>query len=60
MRFLQSVKTVAWSFLGIRKRSGFEEDLGRVHPLHVIGVALVAVVLFVGGLALLVHWVVKQ
>jgi hypothetical protein len=59
MSFLRSVKTVAWSFLGIRKRSSFEQDLDRVHPLHVIAVALVGVVLFVGGLALVVHWVAR-
>ncbi|GAB3770977.1 hypothetical protein GCM10028796_38870 [Ramlibacter monticola] len=60
MSFLRTVKTVLWSFVGIRKRSGFEEDLGKANPFHIIAVALVAVGLFVGGLIALVHWVVKN
>ena len=59
MNFLGTVKAVLWSFLGIRKRSGYEQDLGKLNPFHVIAVALVLVVLFVAGLATLVHWVAK-
>jgi hypothetical protein len=57
---LRTVKTVLWSFIGIRKRSEYEADLGKVHPFHIIAVALVAVAIFVGGLIFLVHWVVKN
>jgi amino acid transporter len=56
---LRTVRTVLWSFIGIRKRSGYEEDLGKANPFHVIPVALVVVALFVGGLIAVVHWVVK-
>jgi amino acid transporter len=58
--FLRSVKAVTWSFVGIRKKSEYEEDLGRINPLHIIVVALLGVVLFVGGLVMLVHWVVGR
>ena len=54
---LQTVKAVAWAFLGIRKNSDYQRDLGRLNPFHVVAVALVAVALFVGGLIALVHWV---
>jgi hypothetical protein len=60
MSFMRTVRTVLWSFVGIRKKSGFEEDLGKANPFHVIGVALLAVVLFVVGLVALVNWVVKH
>jgi hypothetical protein len=50
---------VGWSFIGIRKNSEYQEDLGKLNPFHVIAVALVAVALFVGGLIALVNWVVK-
>jgi len=30
--FGRAMLAVAWSFLGIRKKSGFEEDLARFHP----------------------------
>jgi Protein of unknown function (DUF2970) len=49
---------VLWSFIGIRKNSEFEQDLGKVNPFHIIAVALVAVALFVGGLIALVNWIV--
>ena len=58
MSLVRSVKAVLWAFLGVRKRSAYEEDLGRVSPFHVIAVALVAVALFVGGLIALVNWIV--
>jgi hypothetical protein len=60
MNLLQTIKAVAWSFLGIRKNSGYQEDLSKLNPLHIIVVALVGVALFVGGLVLLVNWVVAK
>jgi amino acid transporter len=56
----RTVKAVAWSFIGIRKSSSYQEDLSKLNPLHVIAVALVGVALFVGGLVLLVNWVVAK
>ena len=35
----RSMRMVAWSFLGIRKASGLEDDMARVNPFHVIVVA---------------------
>jgi hypothetical protein len=58
MSFMRSIKAVAWSFIGIRKRSEYEQDLGKVNPFHVIIAALLGVALFVGGLVALVHWIV--
>jgi hypothetical protein len=60
MSLLRTVKAVAWAFLGIRKRSGYEQDLGKLNPFHIIAVAIVGVALFVGGLVLLVNWVVGK
>lgn len=56
---LHTAKAVAWSFIGIRKNSEYQQDLGKLNPFHIIAVALVAVALFVGALILLVQWVVK-
>jgi hypothetical protein len=56
---LRTVKAVAWSFLGIRKNSEYQEDLGKLNPFHIIAVALVGVALFVAGLIALVSWVAK-
>ena len=57
MSLWRTMRAVAWSFLGIRKRSGLEDDMQRLNPLHVVAVALVAVALFVGALIALVNWI---
>jgi hypothetical protein len=54
------VRAVAWSFIGIRKGSGFEEDVANIKPLHVLGVGVVAALLFVIGLIVLVNLVVAK
>ena len=51
---------MAWSFLGIRKSSEFQEDIDKITPLHVLGVGLVAGLLFVIGLIVLVNLVVAK
>jgi hypothetical protein len=55
-----SIKLVAWSFLGIRSRSGYQEDLARVNPMHVVLVGIVGVLLLIAGLIGLVNWVVAK
>jgi hypothetical protein len=52
-----TIKTVAWSFIGIRKHSEYQADMGRLNPFHIVVAALLGVALFVGALVLLVHWV---
>jgi hypothetical protein len=56
---LRAIRAVGWAFVGIRKGSHYQEDLGQLGPLHFIVVALLGVALFVGGLILLVNWVVQ-
>jgi hypothetical protein len=57
---LRSVKLVAWSMLGIRSRKGYQDDLARVNPVHVLLVGFVAVLLLVVSLIGLVNWVVAK
>ena len=59
MSLLRTIKTVAWSFIGIRKHSEFQSDVGRLNPFHLIVAALIGVALFVGSLVLLVNWVAR-
>ena len=58
--FWQTVKAVGWSFFGVRKASGYEEDISKVNPVHVIVAGLLAAALFVLGLVVLVKWVVAS
>ncbi|MFV0283495.1 MAG: DUF2970 domain-containing protein [Castellaniella sp.] len=45
--FLRSMRTVAWAFLGLRKRSGHDEDLSHLRPSHLIVAGLISGVAFV-------------
>ena len=58
--WLRSVKLVAWSFLGIRSRAGYQDDLAKVNPIHVVAVGLVGALLLVFGLIALASWVVGK
>ena len=56
--FLRTVKAVAWSFVGLRKGSDFQEDIAQLNPVHIIVVGILGCLAFVAGLMLLVKWVV--
>lgn len=55
---LRTIRAVGWGFFGVRKNSDYQEDIAKLTPLHIVVVGLVAVMLFVGGLILLVRYVV--
>ena len=57
---LRSLKTVAWSFIGIRSRAGFEEDAAKVNPLHVLLAGVISVLVLVVSLIGLATWVVGK
>lgn len=55
----RSIKLVAWSFLGVRSKQGYQEDLSKVNPLHVVLIGVIGAFLLVFGLILFVNWVVS-
>ena len=56
--FGQTIRAVAWSFFGIRKRAGYEQDAQQLNPVHLIIAGLLAAFVFIVTLVLLVRWVV--
>ena len=58
--FLGTLRAVAWSFLGIRKGRGYEQDVSQLNPVHVIVAGIIGGVLFVLALVALVSWVVSS
>ena len=58
MSFVQTVRAVAWSFLGIRKRAGYEQDVQKLNPVHVVVAGILGAALFVLALVAMVRWVV--
>ena len=57
---LRSVKLVAWSFLGVRSKQGYQDDLSKVNPLHVVFIGIAGTFLMVVGLIFFVNWVVAK
>ena len=57
---LRSIKLVAWSFLGVRSKQGYQDDLSKVNPLHVVLIGISGTFLLVVGLIFLVNWVVAK
>jgi len=57
---LQTMRAVAWSFLGIRRSSGYEQDVQKLNPVHVVIGGIVGAALFVALIAVLVRWVVSS
>lgn len=58
--WLRTIQAVLWSFAGLRQKSESQQDIEKLNPFHIIGVAIGAAVLFVLGLIALVNWVVLQ
>lgn len=56
----RTVKAVAWSFVGLRSRGAYEEDVKNLNPLHIIAVGLIGVFVFVAVLVMLANWVVAH
>ncbi|MFM8467453.1 MAG: DUF2970 domain-containing protein [Oxalobacteraceae bacterium] len=56
--FGATVRAVLWSFFGVRKKSGYDDDVQNLNPVHVIVAGIMAAVLFVLGLLMMVKWVV--
>jgi hypothetical protein len=58
LSFLQTVRAVAWSFVGLRKRAGYEQDVHKLNPVHVIVAGLCGAAIFILALVLTVRWVI--
>ncbi|HEX9172135.1 MAG TPA: DUF2970 domain-containing protein [Telluria sp.] len=58
--FGQTLVAIAWSFVGLRRKSDFEHDNEHLNPVHVIVAGLIGVALFIGLLILVVRYAVAQ
>jgi hypothetical protein len=55
---LYTLRAVLWGFLGVRRKSDYQQDLVKLNPLHLVLVGVLVAFAFVAGLMLLVRWVV--
>nr|WP_137922027.1 DUF2970 domain-containing protein [Hydrogenophaga sp. 2FB] len=56
--FMDTVRAVAWGFLGIRRNADYQKDISKLNPLHLMAVGVGMALLFVLVLILVVNWVV--
>jgi hypothetical protein len=57
--FMSTMAAIAWSFIGLRRRKDFDQDIGRMNPFYVLIAALIGVALFIGVLLAVVNYVVS-
>ena len=57
--FGSTLLAVAWSFIGLRRRSDFDQDVGGLNPVLVLAAALVGVALLVLLLLMMVQLAVR-
>jgi Protein of unknown function (DUF2970) len=58
--FGRSLKTVMWSFVGLRKGAEFQKDIQQTNIMHLIIIGLALGFVFVIGLMFFVRWVVAH
>jgi len=59
LSFFATLKAVCWSFVGIRKKSGYEQDAAKLNPVHVIIAGILGAMVFITTLILIVKHVVS-
>jgi hypothetical protein len=57
---LQVIRAVLWSFIGIRKSSGYADDVAKIRPVQVIIAGVFVAALFVGSLVVLVKFLTAK
>jgi len=58
--FVQSMIAVMWAFLGVRKKSGLQEDVASLSFVHIIIAGVLGALIFMGVLLLIVKAVLSQ
>ncbi|MFZ6639561.1 DUF2970 domain-containing protein [Undibacterium sp. TC4M20W] len=58
--FLATMKAVFWSFLGIRKKTDYEQDAAQLNPVHVIIAGIIGALIFISVLIMIVRHVVAK
>ncbi|HBI82178.1 DUF2970 domain-containing protein [Orrella sp. NBD-18] len=60
LNFFQTLKAIAWAMFGVRKGSGYQEDMSKLNPVHLVIAGLLFGVIFVVGLVMIVRAVISS
>ena len=58
--FFQTLKAIAWAMFGVRKGTGYQEDIEKLNPVHLVVAGLLFGVLFVVSLVTIVGLVLSS
>jgi len=58
--FTKSMIAVLWAFLGVRKKSGLQEDVASLSFVHIVIAGVLGALVFMGVLLLIVKAVVSH
>lgn len=56
--FVASMKTVLWSFVGIRKGRDYQRDVEQLNPIQIVIAAVIGVAIFITILIIIIQTVV--
>lgn len=60
LNFFQTLKAIAWAMFGVRKGTGYQEDIENLNPVHLVIAGLLFGVLFVVSLVTIVGLVLSS
>lgn len=60
LSFFATVKTICWSFFGVRKQSAHEQEVGKLNPIYVIIAGILGAIIFIATLLIIVKSVVAN
>lgn len=60
LNFIQTLKAIAWAMFGVRKGTGYQEDIEKLNPVHLVVAGLLFGVLFVVSLITIVGLVLSS
>ena len=60
LSFFQTLKAVLWALFGVRKGAGYQDDIARLNPVHLIIAGILLAVIFVVSLVKVAGWAISQ
>ncbi|AFK61203.1 hypothetical protein TKWG_02985 [Advenella kashmirensis WT001] len=60
LNFFQTMKAVLWGLFGVRRGSGYQDDISRLNPVHLILGGIIATVLFIILLVMVARWAITS
>ncbi len=60
LSFFQTLKAVLWALFGVRKGAGYQDDIAKLNPVHLIVAGIVLTVIFVVSLVQIAGWAIRH